>query len=106
MQEQARLIQVEGQDAIPGLAAAHQPPLMVQVPDLAPADPDPNQAALFGPTQPELKELPPQPQQLSMLPEPAIWEEAVSAGTPSLRKGRLAKRRTRAGISPGQTSFF
>ena len=59
----------------------------------------------FGPNQEPLAELEPEAVQLSLLPEPAPWE-APESEPPVSRKGRLAKRRARQKISPGQRSLF
>jgi uncharacterized protein (TIGR00369 family) len=53
-----------------------------------------------------LKESPPAPAQLSLLPDPPVWEADPPAPPASLPSGRLARRRRRASITPGQTSLF
>lgn len=88
-----------------------QLPLMVPVtsrdPDWSPTRPPSLVGQLtLGPQQLTLEETRPSPQQLALLPEPPPWEMPDTA--PSIRsaKGRLSRRRSRSGISPGQTSLF
>lgn len=92
-------------DGIP--ATWIQPPLMNPVHDREQDVPQPGLDQLsFGPNQQVLTPQPPEPQQLAMLPEPAPWEMSDEPVRPITGKGRLAKRRSRAGISPGQTTLF
>ena len=94
------------QTRLPGMPEVWiQPPIMQVVPEPAPAKPGPGQLS-FGPNQQVLEPQPEQPQQLSMLDDPQPWELVDSAGTPGGPRGRLGRRRSRAGISPGQTSLF
>ncbi len=53
-----------------------------------------------------LKELEPAPQQLPLLPDPAPWEAdpEPQRGVPA--SSRLSRRRTKLGITPGQTTLF
>lgn len=115
----------ERQDSIPGLAQAgrairgprplirrdspSQLPLMMPVrdPEVEPVSAPhaiPGQLTL-GPNQLELSDSQPEPVQLSFLDEPQPWEESASR-PPTQRTGRLARRRARAGISPGQIPLF
>lgn len=60
----------------------------------------------FGPNQMVLEESPSVPVQLSLLPDPPVWEADPPAPPALLPPGRLARRRRRASITPGQTSLF
>lgn len=84
-----------------------QPPLMNPVTEHDDEAPKPGLDQLtFGPNQQVLTPQPPEPQQLAMLPEPPPWEMGDEPTRATTGKGRLAKRRSRAGISPGQTTLF
>ena len=96
------------QPSIPGLPRPVQPPLMAlideEMPHTAP-DVIPGQLT-FGPQQSVLADAEPLPIQLSLLADPAIWEADRPSDGPKRFEGRLGRRRSRAGIGPGQTSLF
>lgn len=108
------------QDPLPGVPAARPPsrrrpnvdgpaqiPLLVAVRDELPDWPlrvNPDQLS-FGARQGSIEEVEPAAVQLSMLPPPPIWEEEISPRRPA-PSGRLARRRSKRGISPGQQSLF
>lgn len=53
-----------------------------------------------------LKELEPAPQQLPLLPDPAPWEADQEPQRGPAASSRLSRRRSKLGITPGQTSLF
>jgi hypothetical protein len=53
-----------------------------------------------------LKELKPAPQQLPLLPDPAPWEVDPEPQRGMPASSRLSRRRTKLGITPGQTTLF
>ena len=91
--------------------AASQIPLMVAARDeeelpewpLHPVSPD---QLSFGANQDTLPEAEEQPTQLSLLPEPPPWETPEAPDPPKRPSGRLARKRARRGITPGQGSLF
>lgn len=120
----------EGQEPLPRLAGAGtrvkgrrplirrdspaQLPLMMPVRQ-APAESDPLDE--LPPVQPlagqlsleanqlEISDYGPEPMQLSLLDDPQPWESSEPARG-SARTGRLARRRARKGIAPGQMPLF
>ncbi len=60
----------------------------------------------FEANQEPLSETPASPCQLPLLPDPPVWEMGPVAPAPKSRKGRLARKRTNLGLSPGQMSLF
>jgi hypothetical protein len=88
-----------------------QNPLMVAARDeddlpewpLHPVSPD---QLTLETNQDPLPEAEEQPVQLSLLPDPALWETPEADDPPKPTKGRLARKRARRGISPGQRSLF
>jgi len=102
------------QRTLPGLDVAgqrlayRQPPLMSLVdddprPPLLPVIP--GQMVLGGPEQRELTEVPLPAIQMSLLPDPPLWE--LDPGPPpAVLRGRLSRRRSRSGITAGQQSLF
>lgn len=83
-----------------------QPPIMqVVTTQPPPARPGPGQLT-FGPNQQVLEPQAEQPTQMSMLPDPQPWELSDDPVRPGGPRGRLGRRRSKAGISPGQTSLF
>lgn len=107
MAESLRLIPPEEeQPHLPGIPKGKLPiqsPLVSEVSESA--EPIPGQL-VFGPNQRSLEEVAPEPVQLSMLDEPPPWESSEEPPPQPRNKGRLRKRRTRRGITPGQTSLF
>lgn len=105
--ESLRLTQPEEeQPHLPGIPKANPPiqsPLVAEVSDKT--EPIPGQL-IFGPNQGSFEEVAPQPVQLSMLDEPPPWEAPEEPPPQPRRQGRLHKRRSRRGITPGQTSLF
>lgn len=74
-------------------------------PAVEPVVPGPGQLR-FGANQEPLSEAPSVARQLPLLPDPPVWEaEPAPARTPP-RKGRLARKRSNLGLSPGQMSLF
>jgi hypothetical protein len=93
------------QQPLPGLkptriAEPIQSPLMAEVSEEVPE----GQMRIYG-DQPPLSPRDPEPTQLALLPDPPPWEmpDEPRAKVP---KGRLSKKRSRAGITPGQTKLF
>lgn len=97
------------QPPLPGLPEPIQPPLMALVSEeeeeAARIEPMTGQLT-FGPQQTVLTEAEASPVQLSMLPDPPIWESDGPSVTRKRPEGRLGRKRTKAGIGPGQTSLF
>lgn len=102
------------QQSLPGTEhlAPRQPPLMAAVTEeveatwpLRPARPGPGQLNLTS-EQMELEQVEPQPVQLQLLDEPPPWETPQVSPAPKDKTGRLAKKRSRKGITPGQASLF
>ncbi|MEX0789415.1 MAG: hypothetical protein WD178_01420 [Actinomycetota bacterium] len=60
----------------------------------------------FGANQEPLSESPSEACQLPLLPDPPVWEARPSEPAPRPRKGRLARKRSNQGLSPGQMSLF
>ena len=128
LSEQARLhIDESEQEFLPGLASAGtklsgprplvrkdspaQMPLMIAATD-EPApwppvriEPGAGQLNLIA-DQLELTQVPPAPQQLALLPDPPLWEQEPEPVATPASAGRLARKRSRARISPGQGSLF
>jgi hypothetical protein len=67
-------------------------------------EPGPGQLSLINP-QLELRQLEPEPQQLALLPDPPLWEKDAPSSKAKVQ-GRLARKRSRERISPGQGSLF
>jgi hypothetical protein len=88
-----------------------QIPLMVPARDELPEWPlhphpvSPDQLS-FGANQDVLPEAEEQPAQLSLLPDPPPWETPEPEKQAQTTTGRLARRRAKRGISPGQQSLF
>ncbi|MGH9197273.1 MAG: hypothetical protein ACRD1T_16230, partial [Acidimicrobiia bacterium] len=53
----------------------------------------------------ELDDAEPEAVQLALFPEPPPWEAAPEEPRPT-RSGRLSRKRSRLGITPGQRSLF
>lgn len=70
-----------------------------------PARPTPGQLH-FGPNQEPLAESEAVARQLPLLPDPPVWEAEPAPAPARPRKGRLARRRSNLGLSPGQMSLF
>lgn len=87
---------------IPLMVAARSEDELPEWP-LHPVSPD---QLTFGANQDSLPEAEEQPVQLSLLPDPPPWETPESDETPKRTTGRLARKRARRGISPGQRSLF
>lgn len=102
------------QASLPGLDIAGPPRLLYRQPPLMsllgdePAEPlvIRGQMILGGPEQPELAELPVPAMQLSLLPDPPLWELDPGPPPAVLRRGRLSRRRARSGTTAGQQSLF
>lgn len=60
----------------------------------------------FGANQEQLTESPAEACQLPLLPDPPVWEAEPPRAPARPRKGRLAKKRSNLGLSPGQMSLF
>jgi hypothetical protein len=71
----------------------------------APPSVGPDQLS-FDANQISLDEVEPGPEQLLLLPEPPVWEEPATPPQREAVNGRLARRRSRRGITPGQQSLF
>jgi hypothetical protein len=60
----------------------------------------------FGANQEPLSESPAEACQLPLLPDPPVWEAEPPRAPARPRKGRLARKRSNLGLSPGQMSLF
>lgn len=60
----------------------------------------------FGANQEQLTESPAEACQLPLLPDPPVWEAESPRVPARSRKGRLARKRSNLGLSPGQMSLF
>lgn len=60
----------------------------------------------FGANQEPLTEPPAEARQLPLLPDPPVWEAEPPSAPVRARKGRLARKRSNLGLSPGQMSLF
>lgn len=63
----------------------------------------------FGPQQGVLSEAELPPQQLALLPDPPPWEQDPGPpplGRAGFKQGRMAKKHSRMGTSPGQVALF
>ena len=60
----------------------------------------------FAADQMVLQQLPAEPAQLAFLPDPPIWEVIEQPARQAPASGRLARRRARNRITPGQGSLF
>lgn len=60
----------------------------------------------FGENQEQLTEAPVEACQLPLLPDPPVWEAEPPSFPARPRKGRLARKRSNLGLSPGQMSLF
>ena len=100
------------QTSLPGLPeiSLRQRPLLFLLGEELPESPRPSyipgQMVLGGPEQPELAELPLSAVQLSLLPDPPLWELDPGPPPAVLRGGRLSRRRARSGITAGQQGLF
>lgn len=54
----------------------------------------------------EITDAEPDPIQLMLFPEPPPWESGSEEHQASARSGRLSRKRSRLGITPGQRSLF
>lgn len=124
--DQAAMFSPAEQDSLPGMGDAGrkvkgrrpsvrrdspaQIPLMAPVYDelpewrMSPYVPPPSQLTL-GAEQMMLSDVEPAPVQLSLFPDPPLWEGDPPAPA-APRRGRLARRRGKLGISPGQRTLF
>ncbi len=95
------------QRPLPGMKA-WQPPIMTVMPD--PDDDEQSPAVIpgqlsLGFQQDVLTPIGPAPQQLALIDEPLIFESADRPPAPR-PQGRLARRRARLRITPGQGTLF